>query len=135
MFCESSTIHPGYPATRLPVESYHLSNNLNILNINQPWPNESTPYIPYPLHPLRVSRSPSPQWPKKEVWRGGGGPDGLRGVSPAAVHDGHLGTGRSGRRGAAAEGAAAGPLAADGAVPMPAAGGDGWRLGMGWGWG
>ena len=59
----------------------------------------------------------------QEVWCGGGGPDGLRGVSPAALHDGHLGTRRSGGRGAAAEGAVAGPLAADGAVPMPAAGG------------
>ena len=93
----------------------------------------STNLGPTNLQPLRVSRSPSPPWPKKEVWRGGGGPDGLRGVSPAAVHDGHLGTGRSGRRGAAAEGAAAGPLAADGAVPMPAAGGGGWRLGLGMG--
>lgn len=65
------------------------------------------------------------------MWRRGGGPDGLRGVSPAAFHDGHLGTGRSGRCGAAAEGAAAGPLAADGAVPMPAAGGGCWMLEVG----
>lgn len=48
MFCESSTIHPGYPATRLRVESYHLSKNLNI---NQPWPNESTPYMSVDPHP------------------------------------------------------------------------------------
>ena len=120
MLCESATIHPDYSATGLRVESYHLLSTFNInSSTHQLWPNESNLHI---RSCQIMSVDPHPP-SGQEVWCGGSGPDGLRGVSPAALHDGHLGTRRSGGRGAAAEGAVAGPFAADGAVPMPAAGG------------